>query len=478
MPYDPDWESDEEGRAYTDSFGAAMGLSLGADSDGMDVEEGVEEEAEQLDEKYEQHAISEEREDMDVDLPRPDLTPHPGDDQDAKPRNHRPSAEAAVPGRPSKLEVVLHSSPRRDVFTVVADDLLDGDSDQTKLVTSDIVPQRRRKRPEGVTAQASVAPAQKAHAAVAAPLPTITPQPKKKGRPFGWRLGSGPYSAMRAGLPPGSYTPRPKPKKPASEQKQRRRPGRKPAPTARQIYLKLNPHFVAFRCEWENCPAELQNLETLRKHLLVVHGRPSRASSSSSAESASASSSLPEQGLTCKWANCADKQPNQRFSSQEAFAAHIETAHLAPFVWHVGDGPRNSTPSPLLTLSTKATTTTASAGGITAAKDKDPLPSYLFDAHGNQVTPSVRDQQFENEDDRKKRQSRISRIIQQRDSNAPEEPDFTQSELEEMAAVMSAKRAKQRMFREYAERVCGAGEGQGKGQEKGAYGPEWRGILA
>ncbi|KXX77591.1 Disease resistance protein RRS1 [Madurella mycetomatis] len=125
-----------------------------------------------------------------------------------------------------------------------------------------------------------------------------------------------------------------------------------------------------------------------------------------------------------------------------------------PFLWHVGDGPRNTSPFSKL--------------------DSSPLPAYLFDARGAQVTPSIVGQRFENEDDRKKRQGRVNRIIQQRDSNAPEEPQYTQEELAEIAAVMSEKRGRQRMFREYADRVCGK-TGRGRGNGKGGGGRGWGG---
>ncbi|GAB1313247.1 hypothetical protein MFIFM68171_03457 [Madurella fahalii] len=433
MPYDPEWISDEDGIGYMATPGAAEVSAAGENSG----------QAEQQSEDDEEHRIFDEGEGMDVDLPQPDLSANYKEHAAATPRN-RPFGPVAALGKPSQVAVVLHSSPRRDGFTP-ADELSDEEGN-ANLVTSDIAAKPKIKRPELSAARvAAVVPSERQATAASSPLPTVTPQPKKRGRPFGWRLGSGPYSAMTGGVP--SSTPRPKPTKPvASDQKPRRRPGRKPAPTARQVYLKLNPHFVSFRCEWENCPAELQNLETLRRHLLVVHGRPS---------SPPRPSRLPPPDLTCRWTSCT----HPSLPSRESFAAHIEKAHLSPFLWHVGDGPRNTPPW--------------------AKPDTSPLPTYLFDAQGMQVTPSIRDQQFENDDDRKKRQVRIHRIIQQRDSNAPEEPQYTQEELAEMAAVMGEKQARQRMFREYADRVCEKTDGEGDGEgRRGRYGPEWRGIMA
>ncbi|KAK4038101.1 hypothetical protein C8A01DRAFT_17762 [Parachaetomium inaequale] len=446
MPYDPDWDLEEEvgtGLNTPDAAPDQGSLSSEHDLNGMPAEGEGEEEEQQGD--YAQ-------DDMEVDLPGSNQLQYPGQNPDAIPRKSLPFPGAAAAGKLPQVAVVLHSSPRRVSFTAPADELADDFDGETSLVTSGIVPQPRIQH-EQLAAKPQAAPPKPQPAVAPFPIPTITPQPKKRGRPVGWRLGHGSYSALRAGLLPGSATPRPKPKKPTSEQKVRRRPGRKPAPTARQLYLKLNPHFVAFRCEWENCPAELQNLETLRKHLLVVHGRPPRPTSSSS------SSSPPpqQQPLACKWATCT----HPPLPSRDSFAAHLETAHLLPYLWHVGDGPRNSTPTTTLSLTTTTTTTTTTA---------TTLPRYLFNALGEQVTPSVHTQQVENEDDRKKRQARINRVLRLRDQNAPEEPEYTARELEIIGEVVGAKRARKRMFREYAERVCGGG-GVGAGVGGGGWRP-------
>ena len=375
---------------------------------------------------------------FDFESPQPELD-HLENGHDETPKPQQFSTTLASTTKSTQLEVVLHSSPRKDAFTSVdqpSEDYVDAD-----LVTSDLVPQPRDRRPEPLAVKTSETSYKKQPpTVVTTPVPTLNPQPKKRGRPFGWRPGSGPYSAMTG----GTLRP-PKPKKPASEQKPRGRPGRKPAPTARQIYLKLNPHFLTFKCEWENCPAELQTLDTLRKHLLKVHGH----------SSSSSSSSPPEQTQTCKWANCTP----QTLPAEEAFASHIETAHLTPLLWHVGDGPRNTStttkPPPNNPLPNPDTTPTKT----TPTKPNPSLPSYLYSPHGKTlITPSIHSQQVENEDDRKKRQARVNRVLAQRDRNAPEEPMYGTRELEEMARFMSEKQARQRMLREYAERY-GVGEG-------------------
>ncbi|KAK4122707.1 hypothetical protein N657DRAFT_475261 [Parathielavia appendiculata] len=425
MPYDPNWELEGLGGTEADF----RSFSFEDDADGMRAEEAGEEEL----------SDEEEAEDMEVDLPRPPQSHPPEKDPDVTPRPRLPFPGAVPTGGLPHMEVVLHSSRRRVDFSAPPDDLA-GHLDETDLVTSNIIPRPRSKRPEEKTEKAPAAPPPKTHPPVAAPpIPTVTPQPKKRGRPFGWGLDYGSYSTLSAGFPPRSSTPRPKPKKPASEQKQRRRPRRKPAPTARQIYLKLNPQFFAFRCEWENCPAELQNHETLRKHLLIVHGRPSTRSSTATvtpSPPAAAFSSQPapapiQPAFSCKWSTC-----TAVLRTHDSFKAHIEKFHLLPYHWHAGDGPRNTTPS---SSSPSTTTTTAT----TSPPHK--LPSYLFNALGEQVTPSVHDQQLETEDDRKKRQARINRVLLLRDRNAPEEPGYTARELDIIAQAVAEKRARQRM---------------------------------
>ncbi|KAL2257409.1 hypothetical protein VTK26DRAFT_206 [Humicola hyalothermophila] len=440
MPYDPDWVPD---------------LAVnGTPSYEANVQNGTQ--AEEMQEEY----IGDFE--MEVDSGSPQPAPRELENGEDKALHPKPPFPAgASPTKRSLLEVVLRSSPRRDGFTTTnnpSEGYVDADP-----VTSDLVPQARNKQPEVLAADAPTASPGKQQTAVvtATQVPPVTPQPKKKrGRPFGWRLGSGPYSLMTGGTP----TPRPpKPKQPVSEQNPRGRRGRKPAPTARQIYLTLNPHFLTFRCEWENCPAELQNLETLRKHLLVVHGR-------------SSSSSTPEQSLACKWANCALANPSpQTLTSKEAFAAHIETTHLPPFLWHIGDGPRNSSPSS--SACTTTTTTSSSSSSLTPSRSSSPLPAYLFSPRGTtQVTPSVRDQRVESEDERKKRIARLHRVLARRDRNAVEEPLYAPAVLEEIAQFMSEKRARQRMLREYAERygvggrVGEGGAGVAGGSESGSWG--------
>ena len=471
MPYDPNWDLEEEASTGFNALGGALADENSPFDYGLneyeEEEEAEEEEEEQAD--YEQkledvqegHTVV----GLPVNLQHSSRKQTPEKPQDLTPKSRVPFPGASAAGRLPKVEVVLHASPRRVPFTA-ADEPAGNFSDEPNLITSDIVPNPVVSHQQPA-ARAQVSPPKMQPPVAPAPapapfeLPGTTPQPKKRGRPVGWRRGHGSYAAIRSGLPPGSETPWPKPKKPVGEQKARGRPGRKPAPTARQLYLKLNPHFIAFRCEWEGCPAELQNIETLRKHLLVVHGRPSRSSSASPYPSPTAQQEQQEQlttTLPCKWASC----KSAPLRSREFFASHIETAHLLPFRWHLGDGPRNTTPSAKPITTTTTTTTTPSNNIPNPNTPASPtLPTYLLNARGEQVTPSITTQQIENEDDRKRRAARVNHVLLLRDRHAPDEPEYGPRELEIVGEALAAKQARQRMLREYAAGAERAGRGGG-----------------
>ncbi len=94
------------------------------------------------------------------------------------------------------------------------------------------------------------------------------------------------------------------------------------------------PSYKIYRCLWEQCPAELHNLETLKKHV-----RKHRDKS--------------EVGpFPCLWANCYDgntsaangsqaisKRQRSKFESDIAWQVHMEVKHLNAVAWELGDGP-------------------------------------------------------------------------------------------------------------------------------------------
>ncbi|KAE8453185.1 hypothetical protein EG329_011252 [Mollisiaceae sp. DMI_Dod_QoI] len=131
--------------------------------------------------------------------------------------------------------------------------------------------------------------------------------------------------------------------------------------------------YVPFLCEWKGCQAELHNLETLRMHVVNVHGKKNGY------------------GVrVCAWGKCGIKIeaeevdenskapiPEERkveFKSKKAWMEHMEKEHLVPFAWHMGDGPKATS----LELKKPAT-----------------IDPWLLDEDGNQVTPSVANQTIE-----------------------------------------------------------------------------------
>ncbi|ROW17049.1 hypothetical protein VPNG_01019 [Cytospora leucostoma] len=176
--------------------------------------------------------------------------------------------------------------------------------------------------------------------------------------------------------------------------KRRGRPPRQPSPTPRGVWEKLvePPQYVPFLCEWPGCKAELQNVGTLRRHIRIVHGRADP--------------------LVCRWAGCDGRSPE--FTQDYEFQDHVDEIHLVPFVWHVGDGPRNERCM------------------VKQESDPDYVPTYLLGADGEQVTPSVKNQTIEDFSTWRENRRRLRQIILQRDANAPlEEEDEDDSDEEE-----------------------------------------------
>ncbi|KAF9883852.1 hypothetical protein FE257_002743 [Aspergillus nanangensis] len=72
--------------------------------------------------------------------------------------------------------------------------------------------------------------------------------------------------------------------------------------------------YLIYRCGWENCQAELHNLEMLKKHTSKVH--------------------IPHT-ITCQWKGCS-------FSKSLPSAQllkHVRKEHIEPIAWELGDGP-------------------------------------------------------------------------------------------------------------------------------------------
>ena len=143
------------------------------------------------------------------------------------------------------------------------------------------------------------------------------------------------------------------------------------------------PVYYPFKCEWQGCPAELMNMEILRKHVYMLH-----------------SAKLESGGRRCLWKKCGQaweaavtakdediKSPHghypndnettylrQTFYTRKQWKQHIEECHLIPFSWHMGDGPRGSQLAKQSTIWHQP---------------------YLYNANGFQITPSVAAQPIE-----------------------------------------------------------------------------------
>ncbi|KAK3951061.1 hypothetical protein QBC32DRAFT_170564 [Pseudoneurospora amorphoporcata] len=396
--------------------------------------------------------------------------------------------------RSARVAVMLPASVKKGAYISVPDVASDEEEVEEEedtmvgnIVTSDLMPPipKRRKitersttKPHPVVGASNYVPPKVQPPPfpvpdISAPAAPLVNLPKKRGRPFGWRPGLS-YAAMR-----GNPVPPPRPKVPKApkapgEVKRRGRPPKKPHELPREIFSKLTPRYIRFLCEWEGCPAELHNFETLRKHILVVHGDYKQSRQPAEEQ---------QEPKTCKWASChikslQSKLPPLALPTKADFEAHVDENHLIPFLWHVGDGPRNtSIESPLsekpltitsalpppstisqpadTTSATPASTTTITITKATPAVKPQPLPPYLFDVSGTQVTPSVRDQLYENDDDKRRRRARLERVHFQRDENAAPEPVYTQTERDAMEASLAAKKKKQDEFWDYYDKVMG-----------------------
>ena len=157
---------------------------------------------------------------------------------------------------------------------------------------------------------------------------------KKKGRPVGWRKNI--HGKAANGLPTASPGPSSQRQTGTGEVKRRGRPP-KNATFAKVEKPLTEPEYSVWRCRWEGCNAELHNLETLRKHLVRIHGNA-------------------EQDLfKCLWGSCSSSGRAELdskgkgvahshrlgFTSVGPWMNHIEELHIAALRHSLGDGPRH-----------------------------------------------------------------------------------------------------------------------------------------
>ena len=70
-----------------------------------------------------------------------------------------------------------------------------------------------------------------------------------------------------------------------------------------------SPSYTMYPCRWENCPAQLHNLETLKKHV-KKHRRPV------------------DGVYQCLWLDCSDSSKPLKFKTDVEWLEHIESSHL------------------------------------------------------------------------------------------------------------------------------------------------------
>ncbi|KAK4544946.1 hypothetical protein LTR36_003851 [Oleoguttula mirabilis] len=169
---------------------------------------------------------------------------------------------------------------------------------------------------------------------------------KKKGRPFGWRKSV--HSREAQGLEPAKTG-----QNPGSRLRQSQGP--------KDANL-IEPKYQAWKCQWKGCQAELHNLETLKKHVVKLHGKPT------------------DGGVyDCLWQPCEAESEHvvgkgkgkasgvASFSGIDSWMNHIDKEHLQSVAWEQGDGPR---------------------GGMSDHHATD-SEAYLSDAQGRSVTPII-----------------------------------------------------------------------------------------
>lgn len=166
--------------------------------------------------------------------------------------------------------------------------------------------------------------------------PDGKPLPKKKGRPVGWRKAIHGSSAAQQRPAMNRHTGKHDPQQSntlrnvGSGDEPIRIDSRSPSVATRA------PQYRSFKCRWQNCKAELHNLETLKLHVFKIHKKENLRNT-----------------LDCLWNDCGkeatsfDAMSNtsielnlpHAFESEKAWRGHIQQNHFDPLAWEQGDGP-------------------------------------------------------------------------------------------------------------------------------------------
>ncbi|KAH0145859.1 hypothetical protein KCU67_g12478, partial [Aureobasidium melanogenum] len=179
---------------------------------------------------------------------------------------------------------------------------------------------------------------------------------KRKGRPVGWRKSIHSKAALAAAGESGDGAT---PKSSAAQRtsrgqaapsyappKQRRNRQPKPVVEVKEPEVEFN----VYKCEWEDCGAELHNIDTLRKHVLKLHGKKTA-----------------EGDYECAWFGCFQEDEVTAFDDMAQWMEHMESQHVKPISRTLGDGPRS---------------------GL-SDRYSEQSDAYLSDSHGRLVTPII-----------------------------------------------------------------------------------------
>lgn len=164
--------------------------------------------------------------------------------------------------------------------------------------------------------------------------------PKKRGRPVGWRKAiHGSAAAVSKPAANGHTGPHNthQPSQPSSlrhvntgADEPIRIDSRSPS-VANRV-----PRYQSYKCKWQNCTAELHNLNTLKNHVFKVHRKETLRNT-----------------LECLWGDCGkevtnfdpntniriEKHTPHSFDLESNWRGHIQQNHFDPLSWELGDGP-------------------------------------------------------------------------------------------------------------------------------------------
>ncbi|KAJ5479989.1 hypothetical protein N7530_005498 [Penicillium desertorum] len=148
----------------------------------------------------------------------------------------------------------------------------------------------------------------------------VTPKSTTKPKPQGQTVKSQSDSGRTVKSPEARRLPQPQVVIPLSPAKMptKRRPGRPPKSVASNIEVAIHREhpvdYQIFPCKWEECAAQLHNIDSVRAHVIKVH--------------------IPH-SLVCKWKDCGNKTP---MAAADMFQ-HLATEHISKIAWELGDGP-------------------------------------------------------------------------------------------------------------------------------------------